>query len=196
MSATTLRSKEVSGFADIWYAARESASSSVPLKTDIQLRQLAPLMPKMSLLRPDAQGVVHYQLFGTQLATEFGLDLTGAAVHTYMDVPSASRVLAEFTNFYDQHGSETPWARWVFATARSTSGRQIEYESLAFPYLETGKSGIRHMMFSLPLGTLEYGETLNPCLIEHESTIFPAQEPRPCWLHHNLVQPLEGVVVK
>jgi len=188
MSASTLRSPQVSDFADIWYAARESTTSPLPLKTNIPLRQLAPLMPKMSMLRPDAQGIVHYQLFGTQLAAEFGMDLTGTAVHSNMDVASASRVLAQFVNFYDQHGDQTPWARWVFATARSTSGRRIEYESLALPYLETSTTGVRHMMFSLPLVTLEYGEALDPCLIEHSSSIFPANESRPNWLHYNRPQ--------
>jgi hypothetical protein len=185
MSAPETRSQQISAFASIWYAAREKAGSPIPFKTDIPLRKLAPLMPKMSMLRPDEQGVVHYQLFGTRLAEEFGRDLTGTAVHSSMDVASASRVLAEFTDFYRRHGDATPWGRWVYATARSTSGRHIEYESLALPYLEEGAPGVRHMMYSLPLATLKYDEALDPCLIEHSSSIFSAHAPRPAWLHYS-----------
>lgn len=178
-----VRSPKTAEFADVWYAAREMARKPIPNKDDIPLRWLAPFMPQLILHRGTADGRTLCLLFGTGLADLFGRDLTGAYLDDSMRPENAAARHAAFENYYAEHGRDAPFGRWVLGELRSSRGRNVQFESLALPYIEPIDGSIRHMAHVLALATLDHGEGLIPHFLENTTRMFSPDGGRPDWLH-------------
>lgn len=183
MTEPKLQSPKTQAFANIWYAAQKTSALDIPLKTDLPLRDLAPLMSQIALIELPEGQEARYALFGTGLVEDFGMDLTGQALTKSMHEETRAHVAAEFLEFYTKHDTDTPFGRWVFGTGRATTGRSVHYESLTLPYREPSTAEKRFIMYATPLSVLTFEEILNPVIHEIETIIFPAiDHPRPEWL--------------
>ncbi|WOF73571.1 PAS domain-containing protein [Parvibaculaceae bacterium PLY_AMNH_Bact1] len=182
MGKSKLVSEATLALADLWYRTRDGLGVRAPHKRDLPLRELAPFMPYIALVRFDSDGRAKYELFGTQLVEWAGVDLTGH----YLDETLTPEAVAQRENglmvFHETASSDALRARWSVGTATTTSGRVVQIEDLALPYFDGQASEMRHLNFASILGTLDFGEGMSGFVEADEMIWFDAAKTRPSWL--------------
>ncbi|PCJ71118.1 MAG: hypothetical protein COA62_00360 [Rhodobiaceae bacterium] len=182
MTKPLLHAPKIAAFADLWYETRAASSHSIPTKEDMPLRALAPFMPNLALIDLDEDGRSKYLLWGTEIATVIGVDLTGAYLDERMDAEAIAQLEAGVVQFEKEHGPDARRAHWSLGRGRTASGREILYEDISLPYIvpETGR--IRFMAYVAVLETQGYGETQVTRFSSEEAMWFDALAPRPDWM--------------
>ncbi len=178
-----LLSSKTAVFADLWYRAQAAAHGNIPFKRDIPLRDLAPLMPWLIMHKRNDQGRTFCLLFGTALAELFGRDMTGSCLEEAMALEDSSARQASFTAYGAEFGEEAPFCRYVLGKFNSKLGLQVQFESLAFPYVEEADQSLRTIVHVLPLQTMTYGDSFTPQFSEQTVKMFHPMQRRPDWLH-------------
>ncbi len=180
-----LQSPKTVGFADLWYRARTVVKTTIPLKTDMPLMELAPFMANLAMLKHEPDGRARYTLFGTGLAAAFGQDLTGQYAETPMNEEARAKLEAVIAAFYEEHGRDALFGRWTLSKARTSSGRLIEFENLALPYREENDDSIRYIAYAIALTTLDFGEGMVERFPDTATRMFNAETDRPAWLQQD-----------
>lgn len=181
VSAAIVKSESMIAFASFWYGAR-AKTGIIPAKSDLPLRGLAAFMPNLLLYRMSEEGGAFCILFGTALTDVFGENLTGTYLEDSMATADAKARRKTFEAYYREHGEGVPFGRWASGTLNSRTGKIIEFESLAFPYIEPSDGSTRWMVHVLPLAELSYGDRLIPQFTEITVRMFQPEGPRPEWL--------------
>lgn len=191
MCKSKLVSEATLALADLWYRTRDRLGVRAPHKTDLPLRELAPFMPNIALVRFDADGRAKYELFGTQLADWAGVDLTGHYLDETFTPEARAQREAGLADFDMTTGPDALRARWSIGKATTTSGRVVQVEDLALPYFDGLGSEMRHMNFASILGTLDFGEGMSGFFEADEMIWFDAAKSRPDWLSLRRSSPTE-----
>lgn len=185
MPTSALQSPRSVAFADLWYQTRERLAVDIPAKTDLPLRALAPFMPNIAMIEHTDDGRARYVLFGTNLVSVFGNDLTGDYVEGPMTDEARAQLEVSRSAFAQEHGPDAIFGRWTIGQARTSTGRLLEFENLTFPYVEPSNSSVRFMSFVYGLATLDYGEGVVSRFPDRDVKMFNALAPRPDWMHQD-----------
>lgn len=169
-------------FAELWFATQTACGRHLPAKDDFPLRDLAPFMSSLALIAFEPDGRGKYVLFGTQIAANYGVDLTGTYVEDLMDPAARAERKEEIDLFFETHGNEALRGRWSVGQARSSNGRLIEYEDLSLPYLEPNTEDVRQMTLLGMIDTLEFGEGVTERYGTSAVRNFDCREGHPLWL--------------
>lgn len=182
MCKSKLVSESTLALADLWYRTRDRLGVRAPHKTDLPLRELAPFMPNIALVRFDVDGRAKYELFGTQLVDWAGVDLTGHYLDDTLTPEAKAQREQGLMAFQATSAPDALRARWSLGTATTTTGRVVQIEDLALPYFDGQEPEMRHMNFASILGTLDFGEGMSGFVEADEIIWFDAAAARPDWL--------------
>ncbi|MEQ9517941.1 MAG: hypothetical protein RLN89_00735, partial [Parvibaculum sp.] len=159
-----------------------TAGEKIPHKRDLPLRGLAPFMPRLMMHRRDEDGFTHCLLFGTALSELFGRDLTGSVLEEAMALEDSTMRSISFATYAAEHGKEAPFCRYVRGTFNKKTGSKLQFESLAFPYVEDTDRSMRSIVYVMPMESISYGDSLTPQFSEQSVHMFHPDMQRPDWL--------------
>lgn len=186
MRPACLKSPKLAAFADVWHALRASSAQRLPSNEEYPLEVLAAFLPNLAVTRRRMDGTPYYHFYGTDLAREFGHDLTGLDVTTNMteEAKEQFRQVIAFADAQEKAGISIN-GRWFIGEMVTQDGRKVELEGLTLPFF--AKDGeIRRATYNAVAGGVALGDALGAHYPKTDGIEFNALDDRPAWMYLGL----------
>ncbi len=183
MRAACLKSPKLAAFADLWHELRAASEQDLPSNENFPLEDLARFLPNLAVTRRREDGTPYYHFYDTDLAKEFGHDLTGQDVTTNMTDEAREQFLEvlAIADAQEKHGFAIN-RRWFIGEVVTQDGRRVELEGLTLPFF--AKDGeIRRATYNSVVGGVALGDALGAHYPKTDGVEFNALNERPAWMH-------------
>ena len=183
MRAACLKSPKLAAFADLWHELRAASPKDLPSNKDFPLEDFARFLPHLAVTRRRGDGIPYYHFYGTDLAKEFGHDLTGEDVTADMTEEAKEQFLQSIANA-DALEKAGTWinGRWFIGEMATKDGRKVELEGLTLPFFAKGGE-VRRATYNAVVGGVALGDALGGHHPKTELIQFNALDDRPAWMH-------------
>lgn len=183
MRSACLKSPKTVALADLWFELRGKSSHALPSNEDFPLEDFAPLLPNLAVTRRREDGTPYYHFYGTELAKEFGQDLTGQDVTTNMTDEAKEQFLyvIAIADALEKQGVAFN-GRWFIGEAVTQDGRRVELEGLTLPFFAKGGE-IRRATYNSVVGGIALGDELGMHYPKADGIEFNALNDRPEWMY-------------
>ncbi len=183
MRSACLKSPKTVALADLWFELRGKSSHALPSNEDFPLEDFAPLLPALAVTRRREDGTPYYHVYGTELAKEFGQDLTGQDVTANMTDEAKEQFLyvIAIADALEKQGAAFN-GRWFIGEAVTQDGRRVELEGLTLPFFAKGGE-IRRATYNSVVGGIALGDELGMHYPKADGIEFNALNDRPEWMY-------------
>ncbi len=183
MRPACLKSPKVAAFADYWHELRGASTQDIPSLVEYPLEIFGAFLPNLAVTRRRQDGNPYYHFYGTELAKEFGHDLTGKDVIADMTEEAKEQFLQSVANA-DALEKDGTWinGRWFIGEMVTKDGRTVELEGVTLPFFAKGGE-VRRATYSTVVGGVALGDALGGHYPKTELTQFNALDERPAWMH-------------
>ena len=183
MRPACLKSPKLAAFADLWFDMRARTDLGLPSNEGFPLESFAPYLPNLAVTRRRGDDTPYYHFYGTDLAREFGHDMTDKDVTTNMTAEAKEQFLQviAIADAQEMQGIAIN-GRWFVGEVVTQDGRGVELEGLTLPFF--AKEGeVRRATYHSVVGGIALGDQLGAHYPKTDGIEFNALNDRPSWMY-------------